>query len=68
MESITNNAEYLLVDSSSFKLPGSGQYVADRRSVTWHTDGVTPIVASMEQESSSFGCVGKVGLTLLHLD
>ena len=39
MESITNNAEYLLVNSLSFKLPGSGQYVVDRRSVTYHTDG-----------------------------
>ena len=39
MESITNNAEYLLVDSLSFKLPGSGQYVTDRRSCTVQTDG-----------------------------
>ena len=39
MESITNNAEYFLVDSLSFKLPGSGQYVVDRRSVTFHTEG-----------------------------
>ena len=39
MESITNHAEYLLVDSLSFSLPGSGQYVVDRRSVTFHTDG-----------------------------
>jgi hypothetical protein len=29
MESITNNAEDLLVDSLSSKLPGSGQYVTD---------------------------------------
>ena len=39
MESITDNAEDVLVDSLSFKLPGSGQYVVDRRSVTFHTDG-----------------------------
>jgi hypothetical protein len=39
MESISNNAEDLLVDSLSFKLPGSGQYVTDRRSVTFHTEG-----------------------------
>ena len=39
MESITNNAEYLLVYSLFFKLPGSGQYVVDRRSLTFHTDG-----------------------------
>ena len=39
MESISTHAEYLLVDSLSFKLPGSGQYVTDRRSVTFQTDG-----------------------------
>jgi hypothetical protein len=39
MESISNNAEDLLVDSLSFKLPGSGQYVTDRRSGTFHTEG-----------------------------
>jgi hypothetical protein len=39
MESIKNHAEDLLVDSLSFKLPGSGQYVVDRRSVTFHTEG-----------------------------
>jgi hypothetical protein len=39
MESISNNAEDLLVDSLSFKLPGSGQNVTDRRSVTFHTEG-----------------------------
>ena len=31
MESIKHDTEYLLVDSLSFKLPGSGQYVVDRR-------------------------------------
>ena len=39
MESLTNNAEYLLADSLSFNLPGSGQYVVDRRSVTFRTEG-----------------------------
>ena len=39
MESITTNAEYVLVDSLSLKLPGSGQYVVDRRSVSFHTEG-----------------------------
>ena len=39
MEGITNNTDYLLVDRLSFKLPGSGQYVVDRRSVTFHTEG-----------------------------
>jgi hypothetical protein len=46
MESITNNAEDLLVDSLSFKLPGSGQYVVDRRSVTFHTEGSNSYSAS----------------------
>ena len=39
MESITSAAEEVLVDSLSFKLPGSGQYVQERRSVTLHTEG-----------------------------
>ncbi len=39
MESITSAAEEVLVDSLSFKLPGSGQYVQKRRSVTFHTEG-----------------------------
>ena len=46
MESITNNAEYLLVDSLSFKLPGSGPSVVDRRSVTFHTEGSNRYSAS----------------------
>jgi hypothetical protein len=46
MESISNNAEDLLVDSLSFKLPGSGQYVTDRRSVTFHTEGSNSYSAS----------------------
>jgi hypothetical protein len=39
MESISSAAEEVLVDSLSFKLPGSGQYVQERRSVTFHTEG-----------------------------
>ena len=39
MERITSAAEEMLVDSLSFKLPGSGQYVLERRSVTFHTEG-----------------------------
>ncbi len=39
MESIASAAEEVLVDSLSFKLPGSGQYVQERRSVTYHTEG-----------------------------
>ena len=39
MESITNAAEEVLIDSLSFKLPGSGQYIQERRSVTFQTEG-----------------------------
>ena len=39
MENLTNSAEEVLIDSLSFKLPSSGQYVQDRRSVTFHTEG-----------------------------
>ena len=39
MESITNAAEEVLVDALSFKLPGSGQYIQERRSVTFHPEG-----------------------------
>ena len=39
MENITNAAEEVLVDALSFKLPGSGQYVQERKSVTFHTEG-----------------------------
>jgi hypothetical protein len=39
MESISSAAEEVLTDSLSFKLPGSGQYIQERRSVTFHTEG-----------------------------
>ncbi len=39
MENLTNSAEEVLIDSLSFKLPSSGQYVTDRRSCTFHTEG-----------------------------
>ena len=39
MESITSAAEEVLVDPLSFKLPGPGQYVQERRSVIFHTEG-----------------------------
>ena len=39
MEIIISAVEEVLVDSLSFKLPGSGQDVQDRRSVTFHTEG-----------------------------
>ena len=39
MENLTQSAEEVLIDSLSFKLPSSGQYVVDRRSCTFHTEG-----------------------------
>ena len=39
MENLTQSADEVLVDSLSFKLPSSGQYVTDRRSCTYHTEG-----------------------------
>jgi hypothetical protein len=39
MENLTNSAEEVLIDSLSFKLPSSGQYIQDRRSCTFHTEG-----------------------------
>ena len=39
MDNLVNSVEEVLVDSLSFKLPGSGEYVTDRRSVTFHQEG-----------------------------
>ena len=39
MEDLTQSAEEVLIDSLSFKLPSSGQYVVDTRSCTFHTEG-----------------------------
>ena len=39
MESITNAAEEILFGSLSFKLPGSCQYIQERRSVSFQTEG-----------------------------
>lgn len=39
MENLTNAADEVLVDSLSFKLPSSGNYVTDRRSVTFLAEG-----------------------------
>ena len=39
MESIANAAEEVLLDALSFKLPGSGKYVQERRSVSLQTEG-----------------------------
>ena len=38
MENLTNSAEEVLIDSLSFSLPASGQYITDRRSCTFHTE------------------------------
>ena len=48
-KALNTNNEYLLVDGLSFKLPGSGQYVVDRRNCTFQTDGGN-------SHSSSSGC------------
>ena len=39
MESITAAADEILIDALSFKLPGSGNYIQERRSVTFQTEG-----------------------------
>ena len=39
MENLTNSADEVLVDSLSFKLPASGNYVTERRSVTFLAEG-----------------------------
>ena len=39
MQSITNASEDTLVDSLSFKLPGTGSYVSERKNVTYHPEG-----------------------------
>ena len=39
MQSITNSSEDTLVNSLSFKLPGTGSYVTERKSVTFHPEG-----------------------------
>jgi hypothetical protein len=39
MESITQAAEEILVDSLNFRLPGSGQYIMERKSVTYQAEG-----------------------------
>jgi hypothetical protein len=58
MENLTNAAEEVLVDSLSFKLPGSGQYVTDRRSVTWHTEGSNSYSASAGTKVIKFRMAG----------
>ena len=43
---LKKHTEDVLVDSLSFKLPGSGQYVVDRRNCTFHTEGSNSCSAS----------------------
>ena len=47
MENLINSAEEVLIDSLSFKLPSSGQYITDRRSCTFHTEGSNSYSASV---------------------
>ena len=39
MESISAAENEILIDALSFKLPGSGQYINERKSVTFQTEG-----------------------------
>ena len=39
MDNLVNATEEVLIDSLSFKLPGSGEYVQGRRSATFHQEG-----------------------------
>ena len=39
MESISAAADEILIDALSFKLPGSGNYIPERRSVSFQTEG-----------------------------
>ena len=58
MENLTNSAEEVLIDSLSFKLPSSGQYVQDRRSVTFHTEGSNTYSASAGTKVIRFRLAG----------
>jgi hypothetical protein len=58
MENLTNSAEEVLIDSLSFKLPSSGQYVQDRRSVTFHTEGSNSYSASAGTKVIRFRLAG----------
>ena len=59
MENITNAAEEVLVDSLSFKLPASGNYVVDRRSVTFHTEGSNSYSAASGTKVIRFRLAGE---------
>ncbi len=58
MENLTSSAEEVLIDSLSFKLPSSGQYVTDRRSVTFHTEGSNSYSASAGTKVIRFRLAG----------
>ena len=58
MENITNSAEEVLIDSLSFKLPSSGNYVVDRRSCTFHTEGSNSYSASQGAKVIRFRLAG----------
>ena len=59
MENITNAAEEVLIDSLSFKLPSSGNYVTDRRSVTYHTEGSNSYSSSQGTKVIRFRLAGE---------
>ena len=58
MENLTNSAEEVLIDSLSFKLPSSGQYIQDRRSCTFHTEGSNSYSASSGTKVIRFRLAG----------
>ena len=58
MENLSNSAEEVLIDSLSFKAPSSGQYVTDRRSCTFHTDGSNSYSASAGTKVIRFRLAG----------
>ncbi len=58
MENLTNSAEEVLIESLSFKLPSSGQYVVDRRSCTFHTEGSNSYSASVGTNVIRFRLAG----------
>ena len=58
MENLTNSAEEVLIDSLSFKLPASGQYITDRRSCTFHTEGSNSYSASAGTKVIRFRLAG----------
>ena len=58
MENLANSAEEVLIDSFSYKLPSSGQYVTDRRSCTFHTEGSNSYSASAGTKVFRFRLAG----------